>query len=69
VGLLSAAPFAIFLELYFALNEFFVLAGPIIYALAGVAGEFDESVLGHVRHYKLTSRNYQLRAHLGHGVS
>ena len=34
-----------FIELDFALNKLFVLAGPVVYALAGLAGEFDKLVL------------------------
>jgi hypothetical protein len=44
LGLLSA-PFAIFFQLNFFGNEFFVFAGPVIYALAGSAGEFYKSIL------------------------
>jgi len=40
LGLL-AAPFAEFFKLYFLGNEFFVLAGPVIDAFAGSAGQFD----------------------------
>jgi hypothetical protein len=42
---LFSAPFAIFIELDFFSNEFLVLAGPVIYTLAGSAGELDKSVL------------------------
>ncbi len=35
------APIAILVKLDFTLNKFFVLASPVVYALAGLAGEFD----------------------------
>lgn len=41
------APLAELLELNFALNFLFILLAPIVGALAGCAGEFDETVLGH----------------------
>ena len=44
LGLLSA-PFAILFELDFFSNEFLVLAGPVIYALAGSTGEFYKAIL------------------------
>jgi hypothetical protein len=42
---LLSAPFAEFFELDFFSNEFLVFAGPVIYALAGSAGEFYKSIL------------------------
>jgi len=42
---LFSAPFTIFLELDFFCNEFFVLAGPVINALANTAGELYKSIL------------------------
>jgi len=42
---LFAAPFAEFFKLDFFSNEFFVLAGPVIYALAGSASKFYKSIL------------------------
>ena len=47
LGLL-AAPFAILFELDLFGDEFLVLAGPVIDALAGTAGEFYKSILGHI---------------------
>jgi len=44
---LSPAPLAVLFELYLALHELLVLARPVIDALAFIAREFDESVLGH----------------------
>jgi hypothetical protein len=44
LGLLSA-PFAEFFKLDFFSNEFLVLAGPVIYTLAGSTGEFYKSIL------------------------
>ena len=44
LGLLSA-PFAEFFELDFLGNEFLVLAGPVIYALASSASKFYKSIL------------------------
>jgi len=44
LGLLSA-PFAEFFELDLFSDEFLILAGPVIYALAGRAGEFYKSIL------------------------
>jgi hypothetical protein len=41
----SFAPFAVLFELYLALHELLVLGGPIVYALALVAGELYEAVL------------------------
>ena len=41
----SATRITIFVEFDFALNKLFVLAGPIVYALALFAGEFDKLVL------------------------
>ena len=38
-------PVAILLELDFALNKLFILAGPVVDALAGFAREFDQLVL------------------------
>jgi len=46
LGSLSA-PFAEFIELDFFDNKFFVLAGPVIYALASTADKFYKSFLGH----------------------
>jgi hypothetical protein len=40
-----SAPGAIFIELDFTLNKLFVLAGPVVYALAGLAREFNQLVL------------------------
>ena len=42
---LLLAPFAIFLELDLASDQLFVLAAPIVNALAVFAREFDESFL------------------------
>lgn len=42
---LSSAPTAPLFELYFTSNKLFVLAGPVISALALPAYEFYESVL------------------------
>ena len=44
LGLL-AAPFAEFFELDFFGYQFLVFTGPVIYALAGSAREFYESIL------------------------
>jgi hypothetical protein len=44
LGLLSA-PFAILFELNLFSDEFFVLAGPVIYAFAGRAPKFYKSIL------------------------
>ena len=41
------APIAKLLELNFALNFLFIFLAPVVGALAGGAGEFDKSVLGH----------------------
>jgi len=41
------APLAKFLELYFALNFFLILAAPVIDPFAGAAGKFDKSFLRH----------------------
>jgi len=38
-------PFTIFFKLNLFSNEFFVFTGPVIYALAGRAGEFYKSIL------------------------
>lgn len=38
-------PFAILLKLNLTSDELLVLAGPIVDALAGIAGEFDEAIL------------------------
>ena len=46
--LLGLAPLAILLELDLAGDELLVLAAPVVYALAGSAGEFDEFILGHI---------------------
>ena len=43
--LVALAPLTELLELYFALNFLFVLAGPVIYTLTVLAGEFYESIL------------------------
>jgi len=48
---LRPAPFAPLLELYLALHKLFIFAGPIVNAFAFGAGKFDESLLGHARHY------------------
>ena len=40
-----AAPVAILVELNLAFNELFVLARPIVYALAAFAGEFYKLIL------------------------
>jgi hypothetical protein len=42
---LFLAPFAEFVELNFLGDNLLVLAGPVIYALAGSAGEFYKSIL------------------------
>jgi hypothetical protein len=42
---LFLAPFAEFVELDFLGYEFLVLAGPVVYALAGTAGQFYKSIL------------------------
>ena len=42
---LLSAPFAILFELDFFGNEFFVLAGPVIYAFAGTEGKLYKSIL------------------------
>ena len=44
LGLLSA-PFAEFIELDFLSNEFLVLAGPVVYALACTAAKLYKSFL------------------------
>lgn len=41
------APLAVLFELYFALDELFIFGAPVVNALALVALEFYESVLGH----------------------
>ena len=43
----SAAPAAILLELYLALDKFLVLARPVVGAIALGAAQFDELILGH----------------------
>ncbi len=42
---MSSARIAEFIELDLTLNKLFVLASPIVYALALLAGEFDKLVL------------------------
>ena len=44
LGLL-AAPFAILFELNLFSDEFFILAGPVIYALANTTCELNKSIL------------------------
>lgn len=44
LGLLFA-PFAVFIQLNLFSDEFFVLAGPVIDAFAGLAGKFYKSIL------------------------
>ncbi len=44
---LLLTPFAPLFEFDFSLNLFFILSAPIVNALAGGAGKFDESILGH----------------------
>lgn len=39
------APFTILLKLDFTGDQLLILAGPIIDALAGIAGQFNESIL------------------------
>ena len=46
--LLRLAPLAVLLELDLASDKFLVLAAPVVYALAGSAGEFYEFILGHI---------------------
>jgi len=42
---LFAAPFAEFIELDFFGDQFFVLAGPVIYTFADTTGKFYKSIL------------------------
>ena len=42
---LFTTPFAVFFQLNFFGDEFFVLAGPVIYTLTISAGELDKSIL------------------------
>ena len=44
---LSLAPLAVLFELDFALNKLFVFGAPIVDALALLAGEFYQTILGH----------------------
>jgi hypothetical protein len=44
LGLLLA-PFAVFVELDFLGDEFFIFAGPVVYAFANRAGKFYKSIL------------------------
>ena len=39
------APFAKFLQLYLSGHQFLILGRPVIYALAGAAGQFEKSIL------------------------
>ena len=43
------APFAVLFELYFTGYQLFVLAGPVVDALAFAAGELDKAILRHVQ--------------------
>lgn len=45
---LLAAPLAVLLELNLALNELLIFRRPVVYALAGVTGQSDETFLGHM---------------------
>lgn len=38
-------PFAILFQLNFTGHQLLILAGPVVNALAGIAGQFDESIL------------------------
>ena len=42
------APAAVLFELDLAGHKLFVLAAPVVYALASTAGEFYEFILGHI---------------------
>ena len=46
--LLSLAPLAVLVEFDLASDELLVLAAPVVDALAGAAGQFDEFVLRHI---------------------
>jgi hypothetical protein len=48
VFLLGLTPFTILFELNFASDKLFVLAAPIVDALAGGTGEFYKFILGHI---------------------
>ena len=48
---LCPAPFAVFFKFNLALHQLFILGGPIVDALALVAGELYESILRHAGHY------------------
>ena len=59
------APFAVFFELYFALDELLVLARPIIGARALFTRQFYELVLGHKgAQYPIDTCRSILRAYL-----
>src|SRR3989344_9672562 len=53
------APPAVFLKLYFPFGGFFVLARPVIYALAFRTLKFYQIFLGHF--YILTNLNYKIK--------
>jgi hypothetical protein len=60
VSLVRAAPLAEFLELYLALHELLVLAGPVVYSLAISTRDFYELFLSHSHdtlHYEHIKRN------------
>lgn len=45
---MSPAPFAVLLELYFALHKLAVLARPVVDASTLGAGQFEKLILGHM---------------------
>ncbi len=60
----SFAPFAVFLDIDFALDELAVLAGPIIDAAALRAGEFEKLILRHSEcHYTQRHPRSQSKGH------
>ena len=51
VDSLSPVPLTKLLEFDFTLHQLFILGGPVVYALAFVAGQFDQSILRHAGYY------------------
>jgi hypothetical protein len=56
---LFLAPFAELYEFYFLGYKLFILAGPVIYALAVAAGKLYKSILGHRLDINIKARQKQ----------
>lgn len=62
LGVLTA-PFTVLFEFKFFDYQFLVFTGPVVYALAGSAGKFYKSILGHRLYISIKALKKQYHSH------